>query len=155
YINEDIVFGPALLEAHNVESKVACYPRIVLDDKTTNLLKKHIKYYDVAPQTAKVLIGSDGRWFLNYLNTIFKYYTECSNIFEFERVQYALLLRHKNKLEQMLYDYSDNMRVWDKYVWTANYHNYFCDINFPNEKDLKIDKKQLLSWPRDIGIGDL
>lgn len=155
YINEDIVFGPALLEAHNVESKLACYPRIIMDDKTINLLKNHIKYYDVAPQTAKVLIDNDGRWFLNYLNTIFKYYTQCNNEYEFERVQYSLLLRHKDKLEEMLCKYSENTRVWDKYVWTANYHNYFCDLNFPNEKDLKINKRLLLSWPRNITTKDL
>ena len=39
YINEDIVFGPALLDAHNTESKLACYPRIILDDKTVKRLK--------------------------------------------------------------------------------------------------------------------
>ena len=42
YINEDIVFGPALLDAHNTESNLACYPRIVLDDKTVGRLQKYI-----------------------------------------------------------------------------------------------------------------
>ena len=150
YMNEDIVFGPALLDAHNTESKLACYPRIILDDKTVKRLKKYIDYYEVAPQYNKIHIDSDGQWFLNYLNTIFKYYTECNNEYEFERVQIELLLRHKNKIQEMLYTYRKNIRVWDKYVWTANYHNYFCHLNFPDEKQLQIPRKDLLSWPSQV-----
>ena len=154
YINEDIVFGPALLDAHNTESKLACYPRIILDDKTETRLQKYISYYDIAPQHNKILIDNDGQWFLNYLNTIFKYYTECNNEYEFERIQLELLLRHKEKIEEMLEIHKTNIRVWDKYVWTANYHNYFCDLNFPDEKQLKISRKTLLSWPRQISNND-
>ena len=87
---------------------------------------------------------------MNYLNTIFKYYTECNNEYEFERIQIELLLRHKNKIEEMLYTYRKNIRVWDKYVWTANYHNYFCHLNFPDEKQLQIPRKNLLSWPSQV-----
>lgn len=65
YINDDIVFGPALLYAHYVESNLACYPRIVLDDKTVNRLQRYIHNYDIAPQQNKILIDSDGKWFLN------------------------------------------------------------------------------------------
>lgn len=154
YINEDIVFGPALLDAHNTESNLACYPRIVLDDKTVNKLQKYIKYYECDPQRNKILIDSDGQWFLNYLNTIFKYYTECTNEYEFEKVQIGLLHRHKIKIEEMLSKYEKNIRVWNKFVWTANYHNYFCDLNFPKEKQLKISRKSLLSWPREISNND-
>lgn len=155
YINEDIVFGSALLDAHHVESNLACYPRIVLDDKTISRLQKYINNYDEAPQRNKILIDSDGQWFLNYLNAIFKYYTECSNQYEFEQIQLELLLKHKVKIEEMLELHKNNIRVWDKYVWLANYHNYFCDINFEEEKELKIAKKNLLSWPRSISDSDI
>lgn len=155
YINEDIVFGPALLDAHNTESNLACYPRIVLDDKTVSRLQKYINNYDdVAPQHKKILIGSDGQWFLNYLNTIFKYFTECNNEYEFEKVQIELLLKHKAKIEEMLSLSKKNIRTWDKYVWTANYHNYFCDLHFPKEKQLRISRKSLLAWPREISNND-
>lgn len=154
YINDDIVFGPALIDAHNTESEIACYPRIILDKKTVKTLKKYMKNYDVAPQHQLIFVDTDGQWFLNYLNTIFKYYTECNNEYEFERIQLELLLRHKEKLEAMLDLHKENIRVWDKYVWTANYHNYFCDLHFPNEKHLKISRKALLSWPREISTGD-
>ncbi|AYE34256.1 hypothetical protein [Clostridium septicum] len=154
YINEDIVFGPALLDAHNTESTLACYPRIILDNKTVNRLQKYINYYEVAPQQNKILIDSDGQWFLNYLNTIFKYYTECDNEYEFDMVKINLLMRHKLKIEEMLDLHKENITVWDKYVWTANYHNYFCDLNFPDERQLKISRKSLLSWPRQISNSD-
>lgn len=154
YINEDIVFGPALLDAHHTESQIACYPRIILDEKTVEKLQNYINYYDTIPQKNKILIDSDGQWFLNYLNTIFKYYKECNNEYEFEKLKYALLLRHKQKIEELLALHKNNIRVWDKYVWTANYHNCFCDLYFPEEKDLKISRKILLSWPRQIAQGD-
>ena len=54
----------------------------------------------------------------------------------------------------MLEIHKTNIRVWDKYVWTANYHNYFCDLNFPDKKQLKISRKTLLSWPRQISNND-
>ncbi|MHC1747204.1 MAG: hypothetical protein AB9856_02300 [Cellulosilyticaceae bacterium] len=154
YINEDIVFGPALLDAHCAESEIACYPRIVLDKKTVKRLQRYINYYEVAPQQNKILIDNDGNWFLNYLNTIFKYYRECNNEYEFERIQHGLLLKHKEKIEEMLLLQKENIRVWDKYVWVANYHNCFCDLYFPLEKDLRISKKLLLSWPRKISNND-
>lgn len=154
YINEDIVFGPALLDAHNVESNLACYPRIVLDDKTVSRLQKYINNYDIAPQKNKILIDNDGKWFLNYLNTVFKYYTQCNNQYEFEKMQIELLFKHKVKIEEMLDLHKENIRVWDKYVWIANYHNYFCNINFENEKELRIAKNKLLSWPRGISNND-
>lgn len=150
YINDDIVFGPALLDAHHTESELACYPRIVLDDKTVKKLKKYMKDYDGAPQQSKILMDSDGQLFLNYLNTIFKYYTKCNNEYEFEVVKINLLFRHKLKIEEMLNLHKENIRVWDKYVWIANYHNYFCDLNFNDEKELKIEKNSLLSWPKEI-----
>lgn len=154
YINEDIVFGPALLDAHHTESQIACYPRIILDKKTVGKLQGYINNYDDVPQEHKILIDNDGQWFLNYLNTIFKYYKECNNEYEFERIKLALLQRHKEKIEELLLKHQENIRVWDKYVWTANYHNCFCDLYFPQEKDLKISRKMLLSWPRQISKED-
>ena len=154
YINEDIVFGPALLDAHYVESNLACYPRIILDSKTVSRLQRYINNYDIAPQKNKILIDNDGQWFLNYLNTVFKYYTQCNNQYEFEKLQIDLLFKHKVKIEEMLDLHKENTRVWDKYVWIANYHNYFCNINFANEGELKISKSRLLSWPRSISRND-
>lgn len=154
YINEDIVFGKALLDAHHVESQIACYPRIILDESSVKRLKKYMKHYEVAPQTTKVLIDTDGQWFINYLDTIFKFYTKCNNEYEFERVKFELMLRHKKKIEEMLDKYKENIRVWDKYVWTANYHNYFCNLHFKGDKDLKISRKSLLLWPREIDDED-
>ncbi|MEF9960320.1 MAG: hypothetical protein RR776_10155, partial [Niameybacter sp.] len=147
YINEDIVFGPALLDAHHTESQIACYPRILLDQKTVARLRGYIGNTDTIAQKNKILIDTDGQWFINYLNTIFKYYKDCTNVYEFERIKLALLERHKCKIEEMLLTYKENIRVWDKYVWTANYHNCFCDLYFPKEKSLKISRKLLLSWP--------
>ncbi|MGL4736314.1 MAG: hypothetical protein ACRCW2_02555, partial [Cellulosilyticaceae bacterium] len=143
YINEDIVFGPALLDAHHTESQTACYPRIVLDDQTAQKLKYFMSQSDQGIQNDKIFIDQDGQWFLNYLNTIFKYYKTCYTAHEFELIKYELLMKHKEKVEFALSENLQTPRVWDKYVWTANYHNSFCHIHYPLDFSLQICQNKL------------
>ena len=63
YINEDIVFGPALLDAHDAESNLACYPRIVLDNKTVSRLQKYIIIMRLRHNTRKYLLVVMGSGF--------------------------------------------------------------------------------------------
>lgn len=58
YTNEYLSFGPALLEAHNIESCSAKTPRIVLSKDAKDLVKHHLTYYSnpkYAPQVRAVL----------------------------------------------------------------------------------------------------
>lgn len=123
FIDENSVYGMALLTAHDLESKVAVNPIVVLCDNTMKLVDKHLGYYsgEAAPQVRDVLKGPDGRYFLNYL-------TEC--IIEGDDREYLdakSLRRHKKQVESALKAYASTPAVFSKFSWLAAYHNYFCD----------------------------
>jgi len=123
FMDGNSVYGMALLTAHDLESKVAVNPIVVLCDNTMKLVDKHIGYYsgEAAPQVRDVLKGPDGRYFLNYL-------TEC--IIEGDDREYLdakSLRRHKKQVESALKAYASIPTVFSKFAWLAEYHNYFCD----------------------------
>ena len=45
YMDENTVIGPALVEAYNLESEFAVYPRIILSKDVTDIVREHISYY--------------------------------------------------------------------------------------------------------------
>lgn len=133
FMDENSVYGMALLKAYDLESKVAVNPIVVLCDNTMKLVDMHIGYYsgEAAPQVRDVLKGPDGRYFLNYL-------TEC--IIEGDDQDYldADSLRvHKQQIESALKAYAAVPAVFSKFSWLAAYHNYFCDTvsNYPEYED--------------------
>jgi len=124
FMDGNSVYGMALLTAHDLESKVAVNPIVVLCDNTMKLVDRHIGYYagEAAPQVRDVLKGPDGRYFLNYL-------TEC--IIEDDDREYLdakSLRRHKKQVESALKAYASIPAVFSKFAWLAEYHNYFCDM---------------------------
>lgn len=132
FMDENSVYGAALLEAYGLESRVAINPVVVLCENTMKLVDKHISYYsgEIAPQQRDVLKGPDGRYFLNYL-------TEC--IIDGNDREYldAKSLRlHKKQIESALKIYTAVPSVFSKFAWLAAYHNYFCDTvsSFPEYK---------------------
>lgn len=123
FMDENSVYGAALLEAYRLESKVAVNPIVVLCDNTMKLVDKHLTYYfgEIAPQRRHVLQGPDGRYFLNYLS-------EC--ILEGDDREYLddkSLRLHKKQVESALKTYAAVPTVFSKFSWLAAYHNYFCD----------------------------
>jgi len=133
FMDENSVYGAALLEAYRLESKVATNPIVVLCDNTMKLVDKHLLYYfdEIAPQQKDVLKGPDGRYFLNYL-------TEC--IIEGDDQEYLdakLLRRHKKQIESALESYAAIPTIFSKFTWLAAYHNYFCDMvsSYPEYED--------------------
>ena len=132
FMDENSVYGAALLEAYRLESKVAVNPVVVLCENTMKLVDEHIGYYSVSlrPSSGNVLKGPDGRYFLNYL-------TEC--VLEGADREYldARSLRlHKRQIEFALKAYASAPAVFSKFAWLAAYHNYFCDLvsRFPEYK---------------------
>lgn len=123
FMDENSVYGAALLEAYRLESKVAVNPIVVLCDNTMRLVDLHIGYYygENAPQLRDVLKGPDGRYFLNYL-------TECIvDGDDGDFLDIESLRRHKKQIESALKTYAAVPAVFSKFAWLAAYHNYFCD----------------------------
>ncbi len=153
YMDENIVLGPALIEAYKMESEKAIYPRIILSEDVINVVKEHLTYYGnngSAPQNNEYLIDIDGHYFVNYLSTLF-YWGDCP-----ESTILKELIQHKNIVAQNLIQFKDNFKLYDKFSWVAKYHNYFCNNfikpKFPQIKsvDIKIDENLYLKTIRKI-----
>lgn len=129
FMDENSVYGIALLEAYELESKRAINPIVVMCDDTRQLVDKHVKHYseNAAPQYRDVLKEQNGRYFLNYLS-------ECIIAGDDrEYLDVDLLRQHKDQVELALQANAGVPRVFSKFSWLAAYHNYFCDMvsNFP------------------------
>lgn len=125
YVDERIIFGPALVNAYLLEKSVAVFPRIVIDDELMTLAKNSsgspMKMRG-ALWTEYLTRGEDGFYFVDYLTGTF-----------YDRVVYArkgamtgegTLQAHKavvlKKLDEL--GGSDNRRR-AKAWWLMHYHN--------------------------------
>jgi hypothetical protein len=136
YIDEIAVFGTALIEAHEGESNLAHFPRIILMPSAVNTTKMHMEYHG-GPKFAKiqeVLRDSDGQWFINYLG--------CLVSEDFEGEIFHLIMDHKKMVGSKLSEFRNQPAIWPKYVWVARYHNYFCELHKDVcDSNCKIDDK--------------
>lgn len=123
FISESNVYGPALLEAYKLESSTAVNPCVILSNDAMGLVAHHCKFYvgEIAPQHREIYVNSEGGFFINYLSECI-YDTGTS-----EEVDWDGLALHKEQIENALKKYSNVSRVFNKFVWLANYHNYFCN----------------------------
>lgn len=120
YMDRDIVFGPALIEAHSLESEKAKYPRIVFSAEAAEF---------VDPEDQLSSLAADIQ--LQYIN-----YLEMEKCFPQGAI--PRLEKHRKYVKENLNIYRDNSEVSPKYEWARNYHNDFCNINFPTEVGLII-----------------
>lgn len=145
YVDDILVFGDALTQAHTGESRLARDPRIILTESAVTAVKQHLHYYSspkFAPQVGELLQDSDGQWFVNYLDTILIAEDEHGPF-------YDELLKHKAAVEIRLAEHRGNPLIFSKYVWVAGYHNCFCDLHpryFSDEH--KIDTELFRATPK-------
>jgi hypothetical protein len=143
YMDSNIVFGAALIEAHEIESKLARDPRIVLGPSAVPNFRHHLSYYSKAEYSWHyniVLKDADGQLFLNYLGVglMFGYESVCESV-----------RQHRENVVDKLTGFADDPYIRSKYVWVANYHNYFCD-QYSLNSELKIDYELLQMTPQRI-----
>lgn len=121
YMDDDIVFGDALLEAVSLD-KEGGPPRLVLAPSVTDIVKKHLGFYgnlEYAPQYSDLLKDADGNLFVNYMDNAFVLFPDGPIIFE-------LIEAHRDSIIQGLSDYRASPGVRAKYEWVARYHNFVC-----------------------------
>jgi len=124
FLDANTVFGPALLEAHNLESTRARDPRVILSPGVVDYVRMHIGFYcdaSYAPQTRFVLLDADGELFIHYLNYLTEPYDEVPAI------DSEGLAQHKENILKNLELHRRSPKIWAKYQWVANYHDYFCE----------------------------
>lgn len=133
FMDENVVYGPALIEAHELESKLAMYPRVVLGDSFKQLTKEHGMGEPGCILGDYIIKSADGAWFVNYLIT-------CVDPETPHEPNIQQLVCHAETLKEKLREYENKPRVHDKYIWSAHYHNWFCRERglFDRHPDLRI-----------------
>jgi hypothetical protein len=120
YIDDDIVFGPALMEAYDAEG-LAKHPRVVLCGSAQDIFKGTGWYGSKVPDV--LFDPNDGQIFVDYLEHTVMIAGDDDNPFT------EYLDGHKLHLTQRLVDFQHDSHVLEKYQWAAVYHNAFCDAN--------------------------
>ena len=120
YMDEDIVFGNGLLDAHAAEQN-ADAPRVVLAESAVAFVGRHVEYYasvEISPQNEHLFVDEDGRMVVSYLSSLWPDRTE--------QPHFDWLAKHRDVVTKKLGMYRAQPRVWAKYAWVARYHNFFC-----------------------------
>jgi hypothetical protein len=133
YMDEHLVFGPGLIDAYDLETKVAVHPRVVLSGGAVSLARQHLSMYALgsdSPHHWYILWGSDGRFFLNYLGWLFED--------DREELIYQELLKHRDGVVTNLEKYAARPAIWEKYRWLASYHDFICQDAFPSRPELLV-----------------
>lgn len=148
FLDANTAFGPSLLEAHTIETDVACNPRVVLSPDVVEIVQHHIGFYGNpahAPQNRYVLWDGDGQAFVHYLNHLW-----VDSYDDNVELDAESLAKHKENVLRNLETHSNAPRIYTKHQWVANYHNYFCTQSerLPNYvDDLRIERRFLKSKP--------
>jgi len=114
FINPDLVFGPALVRAHELAENLAIFPRIVIDNGVINLKRDGLLFNAYRKQ------GDDGAHFIDYLYGTYK------NLLgdDWSGGRFGLLHQHMVFVENRLREFSSKQeRLKQKAVWLALYHN--------------------------------
>lgn len=136
FMDDNIVLGNALIEAYQLEEKKSIYPRIILSPEAQTLVEEHIGYYGdrkSSPQNSQFLKDKDGYYFINYLYSLIDDSLESLEFIDYNKLS-SELIKHKEAVEFGLIENSKNYRVFEKYAWTANYHNFFCQTFLDESK---------------------
>jgi hypothetical protein len=147
FVDDNMIYGEALIHAVNLE-KEANYPRIILSKEVESLCKTHLKFYNPkfeSPQNFHLLKDEEGNYFINYLYGL---YPE-----EFEEDMESCmsnLLLHKNNVMNNLKRFEGKDKIYDKYLWAAHYHNFFCKEFLTDYASLIIEIQPKFSFHRII-----
>ena len=124
YISLGQAFGPGLINAYELESQYALYPRIIIDPqlikefKSNKLLKARWHTYDDEIEFVGTLIkqGDDGMWFIDYAKAIERELDE-------PEMYPIFLKKHRDVIIEGAKKHKTLNSVLSKYIWMAYYHN--------------------------------
>jgi hypothetical protein len=142
YMDDVIIYGNGVTEAYEGETKHAKYPRIILTNSAKTMFMEIAKSFEeksLENYLCKFFYkDSDGRLFLNYLESIKIGDSDSEFLWDLEE--------HKKMVESKIIEYRDKPHYLEKYIWTANYHNCFCE-KVPDYYQYSIDLTQYQMQP--------
>jgi hypothetical protein len=116
--NDNIVYGPAMVEAYDLETKVAIYPRVVISEKVFETAKQ---YPQNSPEEDMEWIDGlrkqdwDGQWYVDFL----RQHQEV----EYEYDYFTALHTIKALILGEIAKNQSKPSVRMKYQWLKNYYN--------------------------------
>jgi len=117
-LTDEIIFGSALIECYQLESKASIVPRIVLAEPLVELVMKSYRASAdrLEPAVEQAICRDvDGWWFVNYLDAAQ----------DARGIQWDLVEQHKTSILDSL-SHTTRHDVLPKYGWACRYHNVFC-----------------------------
>lgn len=110
--HEGVVFGPALIRAHQLEQKIALYPRCIVDPEVRDQLFLGKERYQVEKSFT---MDDDGLvYYDHYLNVLYDASSTGYQSYKLTRIREAII-------EQLQVQKDEHVR--QKYAWCANHFN--------------------------------
>jgi len=170
HFNENFICGEGIVRAFDLESKIAIYPRVIIDDsyqeRAEVILEDMQEIYDKlslnsnATKLAEIIFSNiltdfDGCKFVDYLK-FGEQYTLAKGSNEFKsNIEAVTIGKHRfedelnqhgmaiwKKIEECDENKSEKMRVLQKILWCKNYHDRFCEKN--DYEKLKVYEKAIV-----------
>lgn len=128
HIDGNTVFGPAFVEAYNLESRIANYPRIVIAPnlfaaaKSNRLLKSTNHETEEEIQYIKnlVTVGDDGIAYVDYCRAVQRELDDPYTYPDFLNQHREVILANVSGQENI-------NSITNKYMWLSRYHNSCVD----------------------------
>lgn len=116
YIDDTIVWGKALVQAHEIEEHKAIFPRVIIDGSILNI------YEQPKDRISRLAKDVDGSYYIDYLT----YNLDC----ELTKFPYILDIIKAKAAE------IEDEHIKKKYDWYENYHrNVYENYNITDWKD--------------------
>lgn len=124
YIDDMMVYGEALVRAHELESKIAIYPRIVIDREIAE--KSLLPAFKVL-KTKGLTQDFDGEWIVNFIAQFIGW--------EDRTISIRLLNGAREKILELFKNPTPDANVQQKFDWLAIKFNELCEkANFAEQK---------------------
>lgn len=128
HVSDHLLFGPALVEAYDLESGAAVHPRIVLSRAAAESQRGTVG-------ASMLLCDDDGQTFVDYLGVVV----------EDPADPIPALQRHRNTVIDCLHGSRRHKRRWEKFRWLGEYHNAVVQTRLPKARELLIDQPAM-TW---------
>jgi hypothetical protein len=128
HLDEHVLFGPALVEAYELESNVAVHPRIVLSRAAAQTQRR-------TADGSTLMCDDGGQTFIDYLGAVA---VEPDD-------PIAALQSHRDTVVDRLHGSRPHKRRWEKYRWLGEYHNAVVRERLPRARELLIEPSAM-TW---------
>lgn len=128
HVSDHVLFGPALVEAYDLESRAAVHPRILLSRAASETQRG-------TAGASMLICDDDGQTFIDYLGAAVDTPHEPTSTLQF----------HRDTVVERLHRSRRHKRLWEKYRWLGEYHNAVVRTRLPKARELLIESPAM-TW---------